>query len=369
MLEGVRNFVDQLLVGVVDAHKRKSIAFAVAGIIESRSVVCAEIGREAPGDVDDKHKIKRVDRLIGNDRLDVLAICKALLRAFNFSVGQHVLLTLDWTTVGRFEVMTTSVVSGGRAIPFHWTVIHPKKTRKLLAQQCHVEELQELLPDDVNFVLLFDAGYDDVDFVRKVMVDLGLRAIIRSSTMVCIKPTNEAWLNLLSFRFERGKFYDWGTVLFTKEHELPIRCVAIHDHQQQDPWILVTNTTYQAHEAVAFYGRRFETEETYKDYKDLRAGLQLKGSRIKCKDRLKRLIAVQTIAYWLMTLAGMYGESQQMHRRMQANTVRDKRVIAVWRVGRKLIRKGVALPRLLLKLLWGQLSRLAESTGGRLCHR
>ena len=112
MLDRVRCWIDGILEGYVGARIRNTAAFVVAGIIESQSVVIAKIGRALPGEALDKHKIKRVDRLIGNDRFDATAISHALLDAFKFRPGQEIFLALDWTKIGSYQVMTTSVATG-----------------------------------------------------------------------------------------------------------------------------------------------------------------------------------------------------------------------------------------------------------------
>lgn len=366
MLETVRSWVDHLLVNVLDARKRKTISFVVSGIVESRSVIPAVIGREMPGETADKHKIKRVDRFVGNTAVDVRGISQALLRNYDFQPGQRVLLSLDWTTIGKYEALTTSVVTGGRAVPFHWTVIDKKKTRMAVAERWHVEELKSMLPENVHFVCLFDAGFDGVEFIN-LLQERDLQFVVRCSTHVCIKPDGEDWIKMLGHEFERGRTYDWGIVDFTKEHCHRVRVVGVHDPGQKAPWLLLTSLQDGARDVITYYGRRFETEETYKDFKDIRHGLHLKGKRIKSADRLSRLIAVEVIAYWLMVMAGLYGESLGLHQKMQANTIKNRRVLALWRVGRKLLRDGLIQGQHLLGHLWSLLDILSVKFGGAKC--
>lgn len=368
LLDTVRGWVGQVLDGLMDAKKQETLANVVAGAVESQSLVIGDIGRGIPGNSFDKHKIKRVDRFLSNAWIDVTSISLGLVRGFEFAPGQRVLLALDWTHLGKFEGMSTSVVTGeGRALPFHWTVIDQKKTRLALGQKRHVEDLLALLPDGVEFILLFDAGFDDVDFLRHLQ-ELGLKFVVRSSPQVCVRRTGEdRWTHLRRHDWGRGVLHDWGDVEFTKDHKLLIRFVAIHDHGQEDPWLLLTNLQDHGRTVVRCYGRRFETEEAYKDYKDLRSAFKLKGTRIKDADRLKRLVVTMSVAYLLLVCAGLYGEDLGLHRQMQTNTVKHKRVLALWRVGRNLVRRGRVGCQELLRRLRSRLQTLGVTFGGEAC--
>ncbi len=374
MLDRVRCWIDGILEGYVGARIRNTAAFVVAGIIESQSVVTAKIGRALPGEALDKHKIKRVDRLIGNDRFDATAISHALLDAFKFRPGQEIFLALDWTKIGSYQVMTTSVATGGRAIPFQWTVIDDNKKRMARAEREHIQKLKMMLPQGVDFTLLFDAGYDSSSYLE-LLNELNLPYIVRVSSQVCVKPEGDVvanadeggWFHLGKQSWKRSTVYDWGWVSFSKEHGVRVRFVAIHDDRQKDPWLLVTTRNCAPRKIIHAYGRRFETEETYKDYKDVRNGLQLKGKRIKTPERLARLIALETLAYWLTSLTGLQGEEMGLHRQFQANTIRDRRVIALWRVGREILRRSLIRGHHLLERLHSLLDSLSRAIEGDLC--
>lgn len=367
LLDTVRCWVDQVLAGLLDEKKRNTLTHVVSGIVESESTVIAKIGEAIPSDAYDKHRVKQVDRFLSNTWFDVGAVSRGLLRGFAFVPHQRVLVALDWTTCGKLEMMTASVATGSRALPFHWTAINKKRVRMANAQKRHVEELLVLLPPHVEAILIFDAGFDDVDFL-KFLKALGVKFIVRSSPQVCVRAGgNEEWTHLSRFTWERGAFYDWGEVEFTKEHKLSIRLVALHDHDQKKPWLLLTNLQDDAQRIVEAYSRRFETEETYKDIKDVRSGFQLKGTRIKDPDRLVRLVAAMTVAYFLLVCAGLYGEDLGLHRQMQTNTERRKRVLALWRVGLRLIRRGKVRRQHLLGRLWSLLDAFSLRFGGLHC--
>ena len=347
----VLDFLSQILAGALDKRKIKSMGAAVAGIIASQSTVCARFARETPGSAYDKHKIKRVDRLLGNEGFVVDTVFAALLRLLRLDRREEVVLAVDWTLVGRFEVLFTSVVHCGRTLPLQWTVIDPEKTRKANAQRRHMQALKELLgPCAKRVKVLFDAGFDDNDFLSEVVSQLGFGVVVRSSPSACFKPEGEAWFKLSELELKRGVCRDLGWGEYTKSHAFPIRIVALHDHKQKKPWLLLTNLDHDARDIVSFYGRRFTIEETFKDIKAVRGGMQLKGCLVKSADRLSRLIALDVLAYWMMSAIGKDGEKRGEHRKMQANTTK-RRVLALWRVGCTLMRRNLFTAVRLLDLL------------------
>jgi len=77
----------------------KTLAALVFGLFRADNISAAAIARKMCGLVDDKHKIKRVDRFMGNKRIDILAMAGAL---FNMLIARlpeksRLLVALDWT--------------------------------------------------------------------------------------------------------------------------------------------------------------------------------------------------------------------------------------------------------------------------------
>jgi len=56
------------------------------------------------------------------------------------------------------------------------------------------------------------------------------------------------------------------------------------------------------------------------------------GSSLSSPGRYARLFLIIAYAYFLMLVAGLWGEMQQVHRRLMANTEK-KRTLSLWRVG------------------------------------
>jgi hypothetical protein len=81
----------------------------------------AAIGRSLPGNTTCKHRIKAVDRFLGNQAIDLTSLWRSLL-ACACVHGNRLFLLLDWTDLdGQHEALVAAVAFAGRALPAAWT--------------------------------------------------------------------------------------------------------------------------------------------------------------------------------------------------------------------------------------------------------
>ena len=108
---------------VVRRSRRKTLAHVAAGAMKMKGVGVLALGRSMDGPAIAKHRIKRVERFLGNEQLEGLAISKAL---FNILRGQdrHPIVLADWTDRHAFEQLVLSIPRDGRSMPFHAITIH-----------------------------------------------------------------------------------------------------------------------------------------------------------------------------------------------------------------------------------------------------
>ncbi|MHB2019287.1 MAG: transposase, partial [Candidatus Xenobia bacterium] len=201
------------------------------------------------------------------------------------------------------------------------------------------------------FEILADRGFDDAAFLSHV-ADQGFSFVIRVCKNNSVRQEGQAaFIPLGDFLIERDRVYDLGEVDFTAAHRFRTRLVIVHDKDQKDAWFLSTNMPTPSGRAIVHrYGRRFEIEESFKDLKDMRAGLHLGQVTLEKPERLARLLVVAVLAYLFLVSAGLYGEKHNLQRRFQANT-RKQRVLAVWRLGLRILRRmSLAIEDFLLLL-------------------
>jgi hypothetical protein len=335
----ILGWFDQVL-GGMRGSQRKTLARLVASLVVGRQAGIAAIGRSIRSDARMKHRIKQTDRFLGNSRVSVEMLCAGIVQTLNLAARPRLLVALDWTTIGNYEVLTSALPSGSRALPIYWTVIDLNSESRIDAQIRHLKALKALLPAGMEIVIIADRGFDGAPFL-KTLDGLGFQYVIRASCDFLFSAcyTLDEYCSLEDFDVCRGVVYDFGAVKYTKEHGYSTRMVVLHDHRQKDRWILLSLLGDSEHDLVRYYGRRFEVEEAFKDLKDLRGGFQLKGFKMKRTDRLARLLAVAVLAYLVLVLAGTCGEKRGLHRSLQVNTA-TKRCLALWRVGYLLLREA-----------------------------
>ncbi|MFY0577347.1 transposase [Cystobacter fuscus] len=101
--------------------------------------------------------------------------------------------------------------------------------------------------------------------------------------------------------------------------------VCVKKKGMEEAWCLVTSLKEAtAAFVVGLYAKRFRTEETFRDMKDLRFGMGLSWVRVRSADRRDRLLLVSALACALLTLLGTMGESLGMERYLKANTAKTR---------------------------------------------
>jgi len=333
----------------------KTLYDSAKSLIKCGTIGIASIGRNIESDAMEKHRIKRVDRFIGNDRINRLAISAGLVELF-CKDRKRVYVCVDWTD-GEDKVHT--ILEATIPINSRGILIHTRAHRKdqLEGNQNRLEEefldeLRKIFREDIKVIILADRGFGRVSFFRK-LEELKFEYIVR--------VTMNNWIHSHSYvgliedvKIKSELRKDFGQVIFTKEHKWSCRLVGLYEPGQEEPWFLATNTNYRFRSVVNAYARRFEIEETNKDIKNERNGLKLRGAKFSTAARLERMLSLVSIAYALMVVAGEYGERRSIHKRLMANTSRE-RTLALWRVGQyvllyvklevmKLLKIAAALP-------------------------
>jgi hypothetical protein len=326
----IENFLKTVVEADLHAKTVLSLSLGTLGVLHAVSLCIHVIGRALAWarDMDPKHCIKQVDRLLSNNNFVVWQLFGPWVR---FVVGQRkeILTALDWT---EFDDDDHSVIAlylitrHGRATPLLWmTVQKSKLARKRNRYESQViEKLDEILAKKVKVTLLADRGFGDQKRYEHLRL-LGWDYVIRFRQNILVtdqwgnqKPASE-WLA------QTGRAKRLKDMAVTDDCYVVPAVVLVHDKRMKEAWCLATSRAdLRAAEVTKLYGRRFRIEETFRDTKDIHFGMGLSATHIGDTARRDRLLFLAALAHVLLTLLGAAGEQAGLDRHLKANTVKHR---------------------------------------------
>ena len=142
-----------------------TIAWAVLCLLVAQRVTPAALARALPGEHagSGRSRLRRVRRWWSGPPLELALISPALIRlALPVLVGaQSVVVALDPTRLGPWEVWLAGIVIAGRTLPIGWAVIpYPwPKGRCRATTLALVQQLQQAFPVGVHWTLVAERGF------------------------------------------------------------------------------------------------------------------------------------------------------------------------------------------------------------------
>jgi hypothetical protein len=335
---GILEFLTSLFGEDLHAKRVLSLAQSTLGVVHAASLAIHSIGigmAEARG-VEPKHAIKQVDRMLSNEGIDVWALF-ALWVPFVLGGRREIVVTLDWTEHDHDDHTTIAlnlVTSHGRATPLIWKTVVKSRLRdnRNAHEDDVIRRLKAVLPEGVAVTLLADRGFGDAKLYL-MLEDLGFQYVIRFREIISVMTRDGESRTAGEWVPSNGRVRVIRDALVT--HELcPVAAVVcVKESGMKDSWCLASSRAELAPKAIVeLYGKRFTTEENFRDTKDLKFGMGLSATHIGRPERRDRLLLIGALAQALLTLLGAAGEALGMDRLLKANTAK-KRTHSLYRQG------------------------------------
>lgn len=324
----------------VRRSRRKTLAHVVAGAMKMKGVGVLALGRSMDGPVDAKHRIKRVDRFLANEDIELLEISAVLFEVLRGDDKQPIVL-VDWTDRHAFEQLVFSITKDGRSMPFYAITI--KATRldtemqgtKIAAEEEALGHFHAMCPPDVQPIIVADRGFGSERWIARI-ANWGWRFVQRLSKQHYVET--ELFIGTLPElgirKGYRPKDWGWGTMGDNKEEQKTrLRLVTMYDRDADEPWYLVTNIEdAQAKRIVRLYKKRMWTEAMFRDLKNRKWGLGLDHVRLTTVQRTATHFMIVMMAYLLLCAFGAFAELRNFGKSLRANTV-NKRVLSLAAIG------------------------------------
>ena len=358
----------------VHAGRLASLFCGVSGLLSGQQLNLSGVGRHVPGMAKEKHKIKRIDRLLGNHRLNAERgdfyrwMSRELL-----SGTRHPTIIVDWSdidTAKELFLLRAAASVGGRALVLyeevHTRYHHRRDTAAFL------KRLAACLPEDCQPIIVTDAGFRSPWFQAVSALGWYYVGRVRNRDHVRLAGS-DAW-------FAAKKLYDQATTrpkalgelwipratpmltrayVYRKRRKGRVRLTAHgtrrcngaslkHEQREREPWLLVSNLPPRRgleKRIVAIYRDRMAIEEAFRDLKAYRHGFALRHNLGRDPKRVANLLLIAALATWVVWLTGVIGIRRNLDRGLQANTEKRRRVLSTFFIGIRLLRQRLTHTR------------------------
>ena len=372
-------------------HAKRSAALrrATAALLHGGITSLSSIALSLDGEIAYKHRIKSVDRLLGNTGVHLafgeLYRCIALRWLKDLP---QILIVVDWSDLTRdqlWQLLRASVVVEGRSVTLYEEV-HPQK--RLANPGVHrkfLRRLAQILPPGCNPIVMTDAGFHATWF--KMVNAQGWEFVgrIRGRNRLQFGQDG-AWIPARDLYGQaRTQVRDLGVGAYARSNPVAVRAVLSKRprtgrHQRniygvkrkgrsseknarsaREPWLLASSLGLRhlsADAIVCLYSQRMRIEQSFRDTKNLQLGLGLAASRSRSGPRLAVLLLISHLASLVQRLIGESARRHQLELQFMATRRSKRPEISVLTLGRRILD---AAPRYLHQFMpWRAISPLTK---------
>lgn len=300
--------VEETLREVCHGHLRKALAAFSLAMVEARSCCALQMALCLEGSALFTSVRRRLERLLANDRLDVLGVYQAIATALAASRrGGRLVLIMDESdrgpTLRSFQILAAVK---HRCVPLLAVAYHPRRPPmsmdRLVPEQ--LQMLGQWLGDyDLQITLLADRGLSWPVVVRTCQ-QLGWHYVLRLQGQTRMLRSNGKEMTLGKLLGKKlGMELADGVMVFKKAGWIShCSITAVRVKGCKSPWYLLSDTPAGAHQ-VSRYTMRMWCEQSFRDEKS--SGFHWRESRVNDPAHATRLLLVMALAMWLCMLIGM----------------------------------------------------------------
>jgi Transposase DDE domain len=346
--------------GFMHAARWRALRDVATAAVNGQALTLSALALGTQRTTSQRHRIKCVDRLLGNAHLrnEHFEAYKALAQVWLHQLPQ-LLIVIDWSPISadmHWHLLRASVVVDGRSI----TVLqeaHPQK--HFTARRVHaafLEALQRLLPASSKPpILITDAGFRGTWF--SLVARQGWHWIGRTRNRDLVRHAKQSWMPAKQlYNQATGVAQDLGE--YEAVRSKPIRCrfalikkastgrknqypsgkeknnaAAKHNAQaNREPWLLSYSPALAylgAQAIVKLYAQRMRIEQEFRDTKNVVLGMGLSQSKSSGQARLQALLLIAHIAQLAKRLIGETAKAHQMELALISNNIKKRQTISV----------------------------------------
>lgn len=356
-------------------YRQNALLDATVALTRGASLNLTSIGRHLPGSAQVKNKIKRVDRLLGNNELhdDIPLIFQNITTLLTRQLSWCV-VAVDWSGYPsqQYHVLRASLICDGRSLPLLSRIVPSKQQNNTLIQNEFLNTLAGAINPNTKVIIVTDAGFQNAWFQHIKSLGWDFIGRVRGQTLLRLGVKGDIWLKPLELKASSHPEYLGPGTLSRAEYA---RCEGhfyLHkkaakkrknrrargrpsspktEKEQQvsgrEPWLIFTSTEqFKPREIMKLYSRRMQIEQNFRDEKSERFGFGLRSSYSRSAGRMLVLSLLVTLATVVMWLLGYHAENKGLHLKYQANSLKSRRVISYLTLAENVLRHSPLIIRL-----------------------
>lgn len=375
-------------------HKKRisALTAAAGALLIGKRLTLTGIARSSLTKAKERHAIRGMDRLLGNEHLqrEQAEIYKIL--ASCLISGRHsIAILVDWSCVNKkknWYILRASLALKGRSYTIYQEIHPVKKLNSPQAEKPFLKNLKSILPTGIKPVIITDAGFRAPWF--KAAEALGFDWIGRVRNKNQYRVKNEtAWdytASLYQQATRKPKII--GDVVLAKSNEIACRLVLVKKRKKNrkhknrngnrtnnnasnrcakrelEPWLLATSlpvdTDKDVIRLIYLYETRMQIEEDFRDTKSHQYGFGLRYSLTNQAKRLEILLLIATLASIVSWLIALSAHRKKLQLDYQSNSIKNRTVLSITYLACQLVRKKIIFTQKELLRSLDELRQMAQ---------
>jgi hypothetical protein len=337
----------------IHSTRLNTCLIAVQALTEGAKASVTSLGRGLPGHAYDKHKIKRIDRLLSNDFLyqERHQIYSALTQQLLSRLPEPV-IAIDWSPLcadQSWQLLRAAIPVGGRSLTLYEEV-HPRiKLANRKVQHRFLDQLATMMPEACRPIVVADSGFK-TPFYYYVENTLQWHWVgrIRGQDFLSWHTEGNQWFSAKSLYSKATKAAKHlGQVRWTQRNPFAAFIVLVrqskkdrksltlsgkerqskqhktHANREKEPWLLVASLSLHqrtSKQIVKIYRTRMQIEEGFRDCKAVKYGLGLSSNRRVNQNRRSILCLLAALAIFVLWCVGMAGRATDAAKQLRVNS-------------------------------------------------
>jgi hypothetical protein len=353
--------------GQLHAKRSAALRRAVEAVLLGGALNLSSIALAMAGAVGLRHRVKSVDRLLGNGGLQEArtSIYGGLAHLWLCGLPQ-VLLVVDWSDLTpdqRWHWLRASVAVNGRSVTLYEEV-HPQRLYgNRSVHRRFLSRVAQILPAGCVPIVMTDAGFHSTWF--KLVAERGWSYVGRIRGRDMVRQADAGWIRGTALYAQASaEVLDLGRCGYVRSNSIECRLVLVKGVAQErrrlniygkpragrtsakcarsarEPWLLAASPSLDhvaAQSIVKLYAQRMTIEESFRDTKNLRWGQGLQTTRSRSSARLQILLLISHLANFVQRLIGEDAKARQLELQFSPTNRTSRAQISVLVLARRIL--------------------------------